>query len=242
MVDIIVDGLRINWANKGALRFYEGKTPTWPAPAEPDGFGPPKVAASCSGSDTAAVVTSAAESLIAAIAILHPSIMAIADSQAIVFADGRQLSGVQIKSVWQHGRFVVNDSKYGADRGGATLAALKESQIRHDTVSGYRAHGDKALWFIILHEFMHMVQAGIDFWKAEYDAYRHAEGRGDEAGANYDGNNLNFRRTEQYVNAATRKLLTLAGLPVIGPYVGEGAGRHASDNMPPFGYDLEPGP
>ncbi|QJQ32215.1 hypothetical protein GV829_06900 [Sphingomonas lacunae] len=237
MIDIVVDGKRINWAGKKAKTFYEKAGKGLVVPSEPSGFGPPVVAAQLSKADSLEPVRRAAHQLQRSIAQMHGPLMALADDMAIIFTTGARLRGDQIKSLWQHGRFVVNDHIYATSRGGATIASERLSHIRHDTVSGYAKHEPGGLEFIILHEFMHMTEAGIAVFADEFAAY--AKASGDQPGKRYDDGSIHFRRTEQFVNAAARELMRAAGLKLPLQTKSEPPDSYSKDNMPPYGYEME---
>ena len=240
MANFIVNGLRINWAGRKSKGFYQKSVGGPPVAPEPSESHPPEIAATCLDDKNAEEVRQAAVMLIDAIAEMDTPMRAIGDTMRITFEDGQQMSGKQIKQIWLRCRYVVNDADAGADRGGQTLAELKESQIRFTTVRDYREHSKAALQYIILHEQMHMAPPGVAFWLQAFDDYRDNEGRNDPKGAKYNGDIIDFRRTEQHVNAATREVMRLAGFDPVEQLHLAGPLRFDRFNMPPYGYDLEP--
>lgn len=239
MADFIVNGLRINWAGNQANHFYE-KSMHFAVPAEPHDDHPPEVAAFCLDDKNAAAITDAATTLTAEIAAMDSAMRKINKRAVVRFVDGRKISGKEIRRIWARCTYMVNDFKSGRDRGGATLAKLKQSQIRFSTIQGYAADSQAALRYIILHEQMHMTIPGVAFWLEAYDDYRDDEGRSDPEGEKYDGEIVHFRRTEQHVNAATREVMKLAGFDLLPQKHVTADMRFHRENMPPYGYDLEP--
>ena len=268
MVDLIINGLRFNWAGDGADHFYDGPAHGLSAPPEPPKMGPPAVAArydpapkwDADGNSVdigkPADVCNAVRQLMDGIEFLHGPIMDCANDALMPFPDGSTLRADELKQIWLSSRFIVNNEQQGTSRGGKTLIEARQSHIRFTTVSGYHGHGSAQLHFIILHELMHMTEACSQAWRADWTHYLKRQGIegpppkkkkqrkaydlavGSKA-AVYDYRHVEFRRTEQFTHLATRAVMTMIGVPQFEETYTSPPARHGETNMPPFGLAIE---
>lgn len=268
MVDLIVNGLRINWAGVQSGRFYDGPASGYPAPPEPAGSGPPPVAARFDSEKkfdsngqpldigTPDKVCDAARLLLAGIDFLHPAIMNCDGEAEMAFADGSTMRGQELKRLWQSARFIVNNDQNGAGRGGKTLIEARQSHIRYTTVDGYHRHGEAQLHFIILHELMHMTEACSAAWAKDWAHYLRRKEAGEsppkkgkrlkaynekisQLSVVYNQDQLEFRRTEQFTHLATREAMSLIGIAGFNEMHTAPPIQQTLSNMPPFGFSIE---
>jgi hypothetical protein len=213
------------------------------APPEPTDYDPPRVAAEVTNSANAAAVQAATQQLTNQVSRLTPIINSISNNAVIRFGNGRTMSGQNLKQLWLVTDFTVTDRDFGTDRGGATNGF--ESIIRFSTVVGYAAfgpggaNGQSGLSFLIFHEMSHIALPGRQFYTDQYALYRARRPGVSEAmlASQFDGDQIEFRRTEQFVNIAAFAMME--ELRLIPPSE-RLPGNLTRENFPVFGVSIEP--
>jgi hypothetical protein len=193
-----------------------------------------------------AAVQAATQNVTDQVARLTPIIAATPDNAIIRFDNGRTMTGRELKSLWLRIDFTITDFNYGTDRGGATIGL--ESRINFDTVRGYAAYGpagangQAGLSFLIFHEMAHMTVIGSDFYRGQFDAFMARRGTvpADIWRHQFDGDDIEFRRTEQYANIAAIEMMRAAGLtPPSESYPPPDSRWRTNENFPVFGLQVE---
>jgi len=137
---------------------------------------------------------------------------ALPDTAQVAMADGKMLTGADLKQLWGEIKFVITTRSYGPGYGGSFDYATKTSYIRHDTVTGWDIFPSGAE-FITLHELIHSCAPGEAvrqaMWKKYYD-----ENKDDPTMVDRYRDTPEFSEVEEYCYCGARAIMEALNIPV----------------------------
>lgn len=168
---------------------------------------------------------------------LDEAIGKLSDTATVHFSDGRTISGYDLKNVWAHTTFDINDQNYNNGGVGAVEGSLSTGFIDHLNYAAFTGAGSWAdpnyvdlqgVAFTLMHELGHMTANGLDFSQRSWQQF-HNETHG------YDWSIYNLSEywynNESYVNDFAHDLSLMLNIDTTqaqqaidhGPYPGFGA-------------------
>jgi hypothetical protein len=183
-------------------------------PDLPDDLDPPKVYVKLVDPANQAKVHYAAYLAQVEIARLTKEIAEVPNDKKFQMADGRTITGAQLKEYWGKLNFGITDETFGPNRGGALLYDEQLATFSADALIGYNAADVNGMAFAMMHEIMHFSDLGRDI-----DTRMWRQFRDESPGLTVDQQlavfhlSHPFEENEEYVNYGARELTRGMDIP-----------------------------
>lgn len=179
----------------------------------PTDTNPPTVTGGFVNLHNATKVAEAVTKVQAQIDALTPKIEALPDGARIRMADGSEMTGAELKDLWNRIDFKITDAAFTTDRGGALDFGSGTSAINFNTVEGWGAWTG-GLGFLLLHEVAHFSEMGQTVDTAMWNAHLAAGG----TQANYDASSPYFQENEEFGNASALAMTATLEMELAGSF------------------------
>jgi len=155
-------------------------------------------------------IRKAKDALLALNEELLEKITAIPSDTPIVMADGKTLSGDDVRRLWDKVKFVVTTKSFGPGYGGSFDYASGTSYIRADTVTGWDLFPSGGE-FITLHELIHSCDHGEAVRQAMWTKYYNENKDKPDYAAKYR-DTAEFSEVEEYCYFGARAIMRQLGI------------------------------